>query len=88
MLHPREPNRPTYIFLLLFATRRRCRIDEINIARGVVVAIVRRRPPSDFSKSMDPDESYGNAIVLIILKDALTTITFSRYKRVDAVTRC
>jgi hypothetical protein len=48
MLRPREPNRPTYDFSSLFATRQRCRVDEIDIARGVVVAIVRRRPPSQF----------------------------------------
>jgi hypothetical protein len=45
-------------------------------------------PSPIFSKSADPDESYGNAIVLIILKDVLTTIIFSHYERVDAVTRC
>jgi hypothetical protein len=41
---------------------------------GVLVAIAQRRAPLNTSKSVDPNESYGNTIVLTLLKNALTTI--------------
>jgi hypothetical protein len=69
------PNQPNYNFLLLFAMHQRCRVDKIDIAGESLLPSSNVGPPSNFSKSADPDESYGNAIVLIILKDALTTIT-------------
>ncbi len=48
MLCPRMPNRPTYDFSSLFAMHRCCRVDGIDIARGVVIAIMQRRPPSQY----------------------------------------
>ncbi len=54
----------------------------------VIVAIVRRWVPFDLSKSMDPDESYGNAIVLTVLKDVVTNDYLGVIMCADVVTRC
>ncbi len=56
--------------------------------RGVVIAIVRRWASYDFSKSVDPDESYGNAIVLTILKDVINNVYPSLGTCADVITRC
>jgi hypothetical protein len=55
---------------------------------GVIVAIMQRRVPSNLSKSMDPDESYGNAIVLTVLKDVVINNYLSVVTHADIVTRC
>jgi hypothetical protein len=40
---------------------------------GVVVTIVQQGAPFDFIKSVDPNESYGKDIVLIVLKEDVST---------------
>lgn len=51
-------------------------------------AVPNRRASYDFSKSVDTDESYGNAIVLTILKDVINNVYHSVGTRADVVTRC
>ncbi len=56
--------------------------------RGIVVAIMQQQVPSDLSKSMDLDESYGNAIVLTVLKDVFNNNYLSVVTCADVVTHC
>jgi hypothetical protein len=53
--------------------------------QGVVIAIIWRQVPSNLSKSMDPNEFYGNAIVLTILKDVVNNVYLSVSMHVDVI---
>ncbi len=49
---------------------------------------MRQRVPSDLSKSMDPDESYGKAIVLTVVEDVVNNNYLSVVTHADIVTHC
>jgi hypothetical protein len=55
---------------------------------GVIDAIVQQWVPSNLSKSMDPDESYGNTIVLTVLKDVVNNDYLSVVTRADVAMHC
>jgi hypothetical protein len=84
------PNRPDYDVSLPIVTRRRCRVDDIDIVGESSSPSCDDGPRAsyDFSKSVDTDESYGNAIVLTILKDVINNVYHSVGTRADVVTRC
>ncbi len=63
-----SPNRQNYGGCVAACNRRCCLIIAIKLVMGIVIAIVQQRIPFDLSKSMEYDDSYGNTIVLTLLK--------------------
>ena len=61
---------------VLICDRRRCRVDAIDRRVNRRLLCVTTGPPSIIVKAMDNDESYGNTIVLTVLKIELTMTAY------------
>jgi hypothetical protein len=82
------PNWLNYDVSLPLAMRQCCRVDNINIAGESSLPSCNDGFPPILAKSMDPDESCGNAIVLTVLKDVVNNNYLSVVTCADVVTCC